>query len=130
MSYLKSFTPRWRKPAACAQFIIQNTPAGASLQLVPTLCATPFGKLSEFAKVFYTPIHNSKFTIQNSQPSLAQACSLCPHPALHPLANFQSLPKFFIRHIHFAPAQGCSLCPIQNSKFIIPPTSIVKSLQR
>ncbi|EKY11882.1 hypothetical protein HMPREF9075_00504 [Capnocytophaga sp. oral taxon 332 str. F0381] len=54
-------------------------------------------------------------TKDNRPRELAQACSLCPHSALHPLANFQSLPKFFIRHIHFAPAPACSLCPIQNS---------------
>ena len=108
-------THRWRKLAACAQFIIQNSCAtrpplaqacslchtlrytlwqtfrvcqsflyiaGASLQLVTTPCATPFGKLSEFAKVFYTPnskfppagaslqlVPNSKFIIHNSPNS-------------------------------------------------------------
>ena len=31
-------------------------------------CATHFGKLSEFAKVFLPPIQNSKFRIQNSPP--------------------------------------------------------------
>jgi len=49
-------TPRWRKAAACAQFKIQNSKF--------KIQNTPFGKLSEFAKVFYTP--NSKFIIHNS----------------------------------------------------------------
>ena len=60
-------------------FTAANSPAGASLQLVPQSplshpCATPFGKLSEFVKVFSVNpagaslqlVPNSQFRIQNS----------------------------------------------------------------
>ena len=89
MSYLKSFTPLAQACSLCpiqnSKFIIQNT---------------PFGKLSEFAKVFYTP--NSKFKIQNSQlPQLH--CKIfakigkIPPPIVKIMLNFTMYNvKFFI----------------------------------
>ena len=49
---------------------------GLYSSLFKCLCATHFGKLSKFAKVFLPPIQNSKFTIQNSKISSLQKKSL------------------------------------------------------
>ena len=90
-------------------------------------CATHFGKLSKFAKVFLPA--NSKFKIHNysrakDERRISELIVQLRHTSFfeeiapHTLANFQSLPKFFYP-------------PIQNSKFkIIPQRTLSEGLAK
>ena len=86
-------------------------PAGASLQLVPNskfiIQNTPFGKLSEFAKVFYTPHTLSTYA----------RLQLVPTPCATPFGKLSEFAKVF-----YTPHTLCTYARLQlvpNSKFII-----------